>query len=330
MYELPHKNRIIVLGDIHGDYDLLIKMLKMGQVIDDNNNWIGNDTVVIQLGDQIDSERKGVDKGLRVSNTNYLLSNDIKILEFMTELHNKALKHDGAVYSLLGNHEILNVQGYFNYVSKNDMYEGRKEDFKPNGKMAKFLAHNRYSALKIGDYLFVHGGIISKYAKKYSIKFINEAVKKWLLGKKISKNIYNDLIDVPTQDYNSLGPFWNRLYSTNNSVACDDFNIVKEIYKVDKIFIAHTPQLNNGFGLGVNSSCNDNIWKLDVGASYGFDINDDKTNNLNTSRKPQILVIENGKFEIRKALKWARSKKLSIMDLDDEQYDNSGEYKVVK
>lgn len=53
-FVLPAAKRIIVLGDIHGDWDMLIKTLKIGNLIDSDNNWIGNDTVVVQVGDQVD------------------------------------------------------------------------------------------------------------------------------------------------------------------------------------------------------------------------------------------------------------------------------------
>src|SRR5437868_5534500 len=54
----PKTKRIIVLGDIHGDKKLAIKLLKIAKVIsvdeDENITWIGGDTVVVQVGDQID------------------------------------------------------------------------------------------------------------------------------------------------------------------------------------------------------------------------------------------------------------------------------------
>jgi uncharacterized protein Yka (UPF0111/DUF47 family) len=53
-------------------------------------------------------------------------ASDLKILKFMTDLHKIALIDGGGVYSILGNHEIMNVRGLehdLDYVS----YEGLKQ-----------------------------------------------------------------------------------------------------------------------------------------------------------------------------------------------------------
>src|SRR5579885_438704 len=123
---LPAKKRIIVLGDLHGDFKLMIRLLKLGKLIDDNNKWIGNDTYVVQIGDQLDSCRSHEQKCDNSSmKSNDLLNEtepeDIKILNFLTDLNFEANNESGAVISLLGNHEILNVLGNMNYVSQNDI-----------------------------------------------------------------------------------------------------------------------------------------------------------------------------------------------------------------
>ena len=89
-------------------------------MIDDEYNWIASppNTIVIQVGDQVDScrpipgvmdchnKREPGDK-----------SDDMNVMTFFDEMHKKAIKHGGAVYSLLGNHELMNSQGNFDYVS---------------------------------------------------------------------------------------------------------------------------------------------------------------------------------------------------------------------
>ncbi len=112
--------RIIAIGDIHGDYELCIKLLKIGKVIDNNLDWIGEDTIVVQVGDQIDRCRPYNGKTCDLKETTMDDEHsDIKILKLFTKLDKMAQKNipPGKVISLLGNHELLNVQGYFNYVS---------------------------------------------------------------------------------------------------------------------------------------------------------------------------------------------------------------------
>ena len=54
---LPAVKRIIVIGDIHGDMQMLIKCLEIARLIDKQKKWIGGETIVVQVGDQIDSCR---------------------------------------------------------------------------------------------------------------------------------------------------------------------------------------------------------------------------------------------------------------------------------
>ena len=123
---LPPVDRIIVIGDIHGDMEMTRELLKVAKVINDNDDWIGGNTVVVQVGDQIDRCRPTINSQCDTHGTTKLDENsDWKILQYFTDLHKKARDVGGAVYSLMGNHELMNVNGDFRYVS----YKGI-EDFK--------------------------------------------------------------------------------------------------------------------------------------------------------------------------------------------------------
>jgi hypothetical protein len=123
---LPPVDRIIVIGDIHGDMEMTRELLKVAKVINNNDDWIGGNTVVVQVGDQIDRCRPTIDSQCDTHGTTKLDENsDWKILQYFTDLHKKARDVGGAVYSLMGNHELMNVNGDFRYVS----YKGI-EDFK--------------------------------------------------------------------------------------------------------------------------------------------------------------------------------------------------------
>ena len=43
--------RIVAIGDIHGDYDNFLKLLKEANVVNRRGNWIAGETHLVQLGD---------------------------------------------------------------------------------------------------------------------------------------------------------------------------------------------------------------------------------------------------------------------------------------
>lgn len=56
-FVLPEPDRIVAIGDIHGDLDKLRDALELANVWDnDREEWIGGTTVVVQVGDQVRSE----------------------------------------------------------------------------------------------------------------------------------------------------------------------------------------------------------------------------------------------------------------------------------
>ena len=251
---LPPVRRIIVIGDLHGDWNMTIKSLKIGKVIDNNNNWIGGDTVVVQVGDQIDRCRfSGTSCALPQSTKNDEAS-DFKILTYFTKLHEKAQKKGGAVYSIIGNHELMNVNGDMRYVSYEnirdfdnykkpddtvieDGMEARKWAFSPGNPIANFLGCTRQLSLIIGSNLFVHAGVLPKIAKKYGVEEMNQVMSLFLWDKLNNQYDYEELLD--SSDYS---PLWNRVFGSkmqSNESCSHLMNPLKEIYKVDQIGRAH-------------------------------------------------------------------------------------------
>ena len=106
--------RICVLGDLHGDKDNAKKALIKAELIDNDDNWVGGNSFLIQMGDQVD----GVCRKENCINKSYT---DIEVVNYMESLEEKALQKGGKVLSLLGNHEIMNFQGDLRFVSKNDI-----------------------------------------------------------------------------------------------------------------------------------------------------------------------------------------------------------------
>ena len=124
---LPECKRIVVFGDIHGDYDLAIELLLISKVIKiigkNKFEWIGGDTVVVQIGDQIHNYRPSKNE---VYDEDKDQASDLKILKLFTDIAELARKKGGYVYSLSGNHENQNILGFFQNVSKKNIYEMQK------------------------------------------------------------------------------------------------------------------------------------------------------------------------------------------------------------
>tara|TARA_E500000178_G_C17015515_1_gene752703 strand:+ start:735 stop:1826 length:1092 start_codon:yes stop_codon:yes gene_type:complete len=329
---LPAVKRIIVIGDLHGDWDETIKSLKIPNLIDDNLNWIGGKTVVVQIGDQIDRCRQlPCNRPIKDDE-----NSDIKILKFFTNLHSQALKAGGAIYSIIGNHELMNSTGRMEYVSyKNYMeFEKKKENkeflndmpknlknidarewaFKPGNPIAEFVACTRKLALIIGNNLFVHAGIVPEIAKKYpDIGDLNKLLSLYLWDQLENPELYQDIFgpDVVKgqtiinssnrkHDFFKISPLWNRKYGNlkNNNQNCQILNPVKKIYQVNRMYVGHTPQIYKG----INSICNGDLWYTDVGVSKAFDIADSSctvTGKRSNLREAQVLeIIDDGEPRI--------------------------------
>jgi hypothetical protein len=60
----PAQERVIAVGDVHGDADALRGCLRLAKLIDDKDKWCGGATHLVQLGDVTDrgdGERECID-----------------------------------------------------------------------------------------------------------------------------------------------------------------------------------------------------------------------------------------------------------------------------
>ena len=128
--ELDNAERIIVIGDIHGDIKRFKGILINSEIINNNFEWIANppNTIIVQLGDQIDSLNRN-------TNENWEILNDYEMIYFTEHLNNIARVKGGRCISLIGNHELMNVIGDFSYVSENSKNDLRNKIFKPKGSL---------------------------------------------------------------------------------------------------------------------------------------------------------------------------------------------------
>ena len=92
--------RIVAIGDIHGEYDGFVSILQRAGLVDDDVNWVGGQATLVQTGDIFD-------RGLEV----------FKVLDLLMRLEQEAAAVGGQVIVLLGNHDGMNLVGFFRDVN---------------------------------------------------------------------------------------------------------------------------------------------------------------------------------------------------------------------
>lgn len=92
--------RIVAIGDLHGDYAAWTALARDSGIIDAGGKWAGGNTILVQLGDVTD---RGPDS--------------LRIITDLRRLQKEAPRSGGRVVTVLGNHEAMNVTGDLRYVS---------------------------------------------------------------------------------------------------------------------------------------------------------------------------------------------------------------------
>ncbi len=257
---IPAPERLIAVGDLHGDLESTRATLRLAGAIDDKDRWAGGSLVLVQTGDQID---RGDD--------------DRAIVDMFDRLRDEAKAAGGRVIALVGNHEVMNVQLNFDYVTPGGLADfakvpgldlkspqilrlpegarARAASFAPGGPYARKLAARDTVAL-VGDTLFVHGGVLPKHVR-YGLVRINREVSAWMRG---------DAAEPSPSLVGESGPVWERRYSA--STGEDDCKVLGEVLdsvKAKRMVVGHTVQRG-----GISSACGDRVWRIDVGISRHY------------------------------------------------------------
>ncbi|WP_343305155.1 metallophosphoesterase [Chitinophaga niabensis] len=225
-YARPEK--LFVLSDIEGNFDALRKLLQANNVIDDRYNWIFGAGHLVFAGDMFD-------RGKQVTECLWLIYS----------LEQKAKDAGGYVHFILGNHEIMNLNGDLRYL---------QQKYRENVTLMKLPYQNLYdenSELgmwlrtknimeKIGDLLFVHGGISREMnALDISISEINSMARPFYSKDSLAIKSSNKAV-ASIYGKNS-SPFWNREYyhpSRKTSEAILDSTLRK--FDVSRVITGHT------------------------------------------------------------------------------------------
>ena len=245
MIEQPQQkkpiSRLLAIGDVHADLGATKDVLILAGVIDNSHSWVAKNTILVQTGDLTD---RGPDGD--------------RILQFLKQLEEEAPKHNSKFITLIGNHESMNLLGDWRYVSKEDVddfggIEQRKTAFSKDGIWREwFLTHD--AVIKVGNTIFVHGGISEQYAK-IGLDAINKKVREALTHRR-KKEILS-----------ANGPLWYRGFLTNEeSIACKELNLVLKVLDAKRMVVGHTTQRSGQ----IAHRCNGALIGIDTGISSHY------------------------------------------------------------
>jgi hypothetical protein len=262
--------RVVAIGDIHGDLNALLKILKKKGLIDAEGHWIGGDTHLVMMGDLINGGE-------------YSRS----ILDYLMRLELEANFSGGKVHVILGNHEIKLLFGdiysmsqrllkallppYFKNkdFNREQLITRVKKDFmSPYGKYNQWL-QSKNAIVVINNIVFVHAGLRPEWFKgkdsTYIIEQINSTVRYLIKNANQLDFVDKDLLwtvglkwDSQLQKFTflrDLGPMWDRSFGTreiygvgvnikpnfSHSVPVSEFKALLKFLGVQKQVIGHNP-----------------------------------------------------------------------------------------
>ncbi|KAI3716407.1 hypothetical protein L1987_67266 [Smallanthus sonchifolius] len=296
----PSPRRLVAIGDLHGDLQKSKQSLRLAGLIDSHDHWCGGDSTLVQVGDVLD--RGG---------------QELKILYFLEKLKRQAVKSGGNVITMNGNHEIMNVDGDFRYVTPSgldeftnwaywfcignsikslcdglekpkDLYRGIPSSFPRLKQKYASGFRSRIAALR------PNGPIAARFlSKNLTVVVVGESV--FVHGGVLPGHVVYGLerINLEVRDWisglrervtsslvrgrNSL--VWLRMFSTTEVCDCTALqHVLSTIPGARRMIMGHTIQQ-----AGINAVCDNRALRIDVGMSKGC------INGL-----PEVLEISDG------------------------------------
>lgn len=298
----PAPQRIVAIGDLHGDFEAWRAIARDARIIDQRGRWSGGAATLVQTGDIVD---RGPDS--------------LKIIQDLMRLQKQARTSGGSVIVLNGNHEAMTITGDLRYVDPGEYrafvtqrsaavreaayqdqraiveatakardpsltdaairsawmaqvplgFIERRRAWSSSGRLGKWAVANP-AVVRIGDTLFVHGGISADYATM-PIEEINRRVAQALAAQSSGEDsIIND----------PRGPLWYRGLVTRVGLEErsttpkpppprpsieQELDQVLTAFQVRRMVIGHTPSLK---GIAVDHG--GKLIRIDTGISRTY------------------------------------------------------------
>jgi hypothetical protein len=262
-----------IIGDIHGEYETYLELLKSMGVIDKELRWKFGKGHLLVTGDVFD-------RGDKVT----------EVLWHLFGLEKQAEDSGGKVHLLLGNHELLVIDNELSYI--NNKYRkveelsgiGYNELFSTSTVLGAWL-RSKPVIVTINDILFVHAGLSPEMVqRKMDMKKVNRLFGDGLMGRPLDS--ISSYIDLPFL-FTDFGPVWYRGYFSGTDFGESKLDSILDFYDKSHIVVGHTviPCITSVY--------NSKLIGVDTGIMY--------------SKNPEMLLYKEGVF-YRSSLKGKRTK----------------------
>jgi len=267
--EYEKSEKIFVVSDIEGNYYSFANLLIGNGVTDDKLKWTFGDGDLVLVGDF-------VDRGEYVT----------QVLWLVYKLDMEAKEHGGSVHMIIGNHEAMLLKGDWRYTRlkyrelANGLNIHIKELYGENTELGRWL-RSKNMIEKIGDVLFVHGGISNTLLDmNLSLDEMNRVGRD-----NYGTDLDNNTLNSANMLFGRYGVLWYRGLVTSYKdyypkVSSEDVDRFLSYYQAENIVVGHCVVSD------ISTDFNGKVVRVDVEHPV---VKGD-------SKKSKALLIEGGKF----------------------------------
>ena len=221
------KAPIFVVADTHGEYEILVTMLRAHKVLGPKLEWKYGRGHLVVLGDVFD-------RG----------PNQLEILWLLYKLEAESVKGGGGVHLLIGNHEVMAMRGDLRYLHARHADTARllaasnySQLFGANSVLGQWL-RSRPAVLKVNDLLCLHAGVSRALLDSgLTLSELNGTVRS-VLRDEPGQGAVSELV------MGINGPLWYRGYFAGQkgflTATAEDVDLALETFGVRRILIGHT------------------------------------------------------------------------------------------
>ena len=261
-------SNIAALSDIHGQYDLLVRLLVNNNIIDSSLDWIFEKGHLVIVGDIFD-------RGDKVN----------EILWLVYKLEIQAKNSGGQIHYLLGNHEYMILYNDLRYVNNKYMSSAKLmnlehyELYDEQTVIGRWL-RSKPTIIKINNIIFTHGGISEQF-----LSYAGSDLDK--INNRMRESIPNLIELRKSRNNNKSNGFYNMYFGSESLIwfrgYFKDYTNTMVAYILSKFTSDH---------IVVGHTTKNKVVNLFEGRVIGVDTG------LKRGRYGEILLIKNGQFFI--------------------------------